>query len=293
MITKLYLCLIFLIFSAFADACKIELPQKLLIIDESADITNAFSHQECSQNQLREAASIIKSVDGKISNSQLTEILLSKNINAELSPDLMEIQHFKNLMRRQIPLPSGLSIKSSSSQDTNNFIALSGVDLIDIQCTPCLFGKNQLMNLTITESNGVKRKFNVKTDFAKMVKAYKLKSSQHAFSKVNPDDLEAVFVEAVPFTEFIDDLSLMKFYKFNKPVSAGDLIRRSDLTAENLVRAGNKTEVIIENELIRLKTSAIARNSGSFGDWVEVFHPQKNKKYNGKVIDLNKVLVEL
>jgi len=76
-------------------------------------------------------------------------------------------------------------------------------------------------------------------------------------------------------------------------MKAGDLLRQSDLNALSLVRAGVKTEVIIENELVKLKTSGISRSNGSLGEFVEVFHPQKNKKYLGKVIDINKVLVEL
>ena len=86
---------------------------------------------------------------------------------------------------------------------------------------------------------------------------------------------------------------MLKFYKLNKPLRPGELLRQSDLNPINLVKAGSKTEVIIENELIKLKTYGISRNNGGVGEFVEVFHPQKNKKYQGKVIDLNKVLVEL
>jgi hypothetical protein len=293
MITKLYLCLIFLIFSAFSDACDVNLPNKLLIIEESSDLVSATIQKDCSAHEIKEIVNTVKSVEGKISSTQLSEILKSKNIKAKISPNLIEIQHLSHIIRKQIQLPSGISIKSSRAEESENFFSLSQGDLIDVQCSPCLFGERQPLNLTITEGNGSKKTIRIIAEFVKKVRAYKLRSSQHAFSKIDTSELEEVLVEAVPFTEFIDDLNVMKFYKFNKPVQAGELIRLSDLTAENLVRAGSKTEVVIENELIRLKTSAISRSNGTFGELVEVFHPQKNKKYNGKVIDLNKVLVEL
>jgi flagella basal body P-ring formation protein FlgA len=97
----------------------------------------------------------------------------------------------------------------------------------------------------------------------------------------------------VPYTDLVTDAETLRFFKSNKPLRAGELLRASDLNAQNLVRAGMRTEVILENEMVRIKTSGISRSSGGFGETVEVFHQQKNKKYQGKVIDNNKVLVEL
>jgi flagella basal body P-ring formation protein FlgA len=94
-------------------------------------------------------------------------------------------------------------------------------------------------------------------------------------------------------TDLITDLETLKFFKTNKPLRTGDIIKRSDLNAINLVKAGLKTDVVLENQMIRIKTQGISRGNGAIGDIVEVFHPQKNKKYQGKVIDINKVLVEL
>ena len=85
----------------------------------------------------------------------------------------------------------------------------------------------------------------------------------------------------------------LKFYKTNKPLRTGEILKLSDLNAINLVRAGLKTDVVLENQMVRIKTQGICRSNGTIGELVEVYHAQKNKKYLGRVVDINKVLVEL
>jgi flagella basal body P-ring formation protein FlgA len=91
----------------------------------------------------------------------------------------------------------------------------------------------------------------------------------------------------------ISDIETLAFYKTNKPLKAGEILKTADLNAINLVKAGLKTEVVLENQMIRIKTQGISRSNGTIGELVEVYHPQKNKKYQGRVVDINKVLVEL
>jgi flagella basal body P-ring formation protein FlgA len=85
----------------------------------------------------------------------------------------------------------------------------------------------------------------------------------------------------------------LKFFKTNKPIKPGEILKKSDLNGSLLVKAGSNTEVIIENQLLKLKTTGISRNSGIYGDQVEVLNIQKNKKYVGKIIDINKIQVEI
>ena len=127
-----------------------------------------------------------------------------------------------------------------------------------------------------------------------MVKAFRVTQPLPSFSDIKDKNVvKEEYVEAIPHTDLITDFESLKFFKTNKPLRTGELIKRSDLNAVNLVKAGLKTEVILENSAIRIKTDGISRNSGSIGEMVEVYHAQKNKKYLGKVIDVNKVLVEL
>jgi flagella basal body P-ring formation protein FlgA len=126
-----------------------------------------------------------------------------------------------------------------------------------------------------------------------MVRAYRVISFHPAFSQITETSLKEEYIESIPHTDLVTNLETLKFFKINKPLNTGDFLRQSDLNALSLVKAGVKTEVIIENELLKLKTSGISRSNGILGEFVEVYHPEKKKKYYGKVIDINKVHVDL
>jgi flagella basal body P-ring formation protein FlgA len=178
--------------------------------------------------------------------------------------------------------------------NTSGILALNAGDSVEVNCHSCLYGMQQPLTIQILEFDGSRKSFFATADFKKMVKAYRLLSALPSFSSLdNQALLKEEFIESIPHTDLITDLETLKFYKTNKPLRTGDIIKRSDLNAINLVRAGLKTDVVLENQMIRIKTQGISRSNGAIGETVEVFHQQKNKKYQGRVIDINKVLVEL
>lgn len=293
MMNKLLLSAFFVLFSGLTLACEVHLPQNLVILGETSDFSQAINHTGCSEEAIKEVNQTIASVEGKMTAFQFSEMLKAKNHDVQIHPLFLQVQHLKHLIREQLLVPPGVQMKSSEAINGVNYITLAPGDKIDVQCTGCLFGSQQTINLNILGFDGVNKSLTVRADFKKMVKAYRILSFHPAFSEVAVTSLQEEYIESIPHTDLLTNLEHLKFYKLNKPVRAGELLKFSDLNAVDLVKAGLRTEVIIENELVRLKTSGISRNNGSLGQFVEVFHPQKNKKYQGKVVDINKVLVEL
>jgi flagella basal body P-ring formation protein FlgA len=187
-----------------------------------------------------------------------------------------------------------MQVKATHLTNQTGFLALAAGDNLELSCGSCLFGSLQPLNVIVHGFDGSKRTLYATADFKKMVKAFRLVSPLASFSSLDDTTLlKEEYTESIPHTDLITDREILKFYKTNKPLMAGELLKRSDLNAINLVRAGLKTDVVLENQMIRIKTQGISRGNGTFGELVEVYHPQKNKKYQGKVVDINKVLVEL
>lgn len=293
MMIKIFTILFILTACICSFACEVHLPNNILILGESADLLKGSTYTNCKEDALLEINTTLTSVEGKISSFQLSDILKDKGHVAIIQPHLIEVHHIKNLVKEQLLLPSGVQLKASEAVNSLDFLALSSGDKVEVECSACLYGSQQLLNVHIHGFDGTKKTVTVRADFKKMVKAYRFIGFHPAFSEVSRESLKEEFVESIPHTDLVTELATLKFYKLNKPIRAGELLRRSDLNALNLVKAGLKTEVIIENELVRVKTSGISRSNGTLGQIVEVFHPQKNKKYQGKVIDINKVLVDL
>jgi len=283
----------FITLSFSSWACEISLPQNLVIFSQDAQINDAFLQENCSPETVSEVTHILKSVEGRMTSFQLNELLRAKNLAAKVSPDIFRVQQLPHLVREQISLPVGYQLRQVEAFNGKDFLSLNAGERVSVKCSNCAFiGKDPLI-LEVQNPNGEMAKHTVMAQFKKLVKAYRVKNTQGAFMEVSPSSLAEEYVESIPQTDLISDLSVLRFYKCNKPLRAGELLKKADLHPVNLVRAGVSTEVIIENELVKIKTNGISRANGSIGDFVEVFQPGKNKKYYGKVIDLNKVHVDL
>lgn len=293
MINKFLIIFVFIIFSAFADACEVYLPSHLMILGQTLSFEPSIKHSDCSQKALQDIDLTLNSVEGKITSFQFSEILKTKNHEVTVSPSLIQVQHLNHLVREQIIMPVGVHLRSSEAVNSPNYLLLAPGDRVEIKCTECLFSQQQSMNVNIIGFDGSNKTIIVKADFKKMVRAYRVLGFHPAFSEITASSLSEEFVESIPHTDLLTNLDTLHFFKLNKSIRSGELLRLSDMNALNLVKAGLKTEVIIENEHVKLKTTGISRSNGILGEFVEIFHPQKNKKYQGKVIDINKVLVEL
>ncbi len=293
MITKFLIVLFFIMCSAFADACEVYLPGHIVLLGQTLSFKQSIKQTECSAEAMQEISNTLNSVEGKITSFQFSEILKSKNHQVLVQPALIQVQHLNHLVREQILMPAGIQMRSSEAINAQNYLVLSPGDRVQVKCLGCLFGTQQTLNVKVEGFDGTDKTLTVKADFKKMVKAFRVIGFHPAFSSITTTSLKEEFVESIPHTDLLTNLDTLRFYKLNKPIRSGELLRQSDLNALNLVRAGTKTEVIIENEHVRLQTVGISRSNGILGELVEVFHPQKNKKYLGKVVDLNKVSVEL
>jgi Chaperone for flagella basal body P-ring formation len=284
--------LLFLNFNSFA--CELSFPHQLVILSQDLAAT-AFSQRGCDPAVTTEAARLLAALEGRVNANHLVEALSQKGFtNVSIGPQTFIVTQLRTLVREQVSLPPGVQVKNTRGLNSSGMIALAPGDRVEVECLNCLFGTQQPMNVNHIGFDGVNRAYMVSVDFKRMVRAFRVVQPITSFSEVSPTDhLREVFVETVPHTELVIDLDKLRFYKTNKPLKAGELLRMADLGGINLVKAGLKTEVILENSLVRIKTHGISRMNGTIGDVVEVFHPQKNKKYQGKVVDINKVLVEL
>jgi len=277
-----------------AIACEVTMPHQMVVFSEDQSGQSIFQSKNCDSATLRDLHQIILATEGRMAAYQIQEMMSSKGHQLNVQPQSVMVQNLRSLIREQVLLPPGVHVKSTRGQNTPGILGLPAGDRLEVQCTSCLFGTQQPINVTVHGFDGSRQTIWASADFKKMVKAYRLVGPLSSFSTLSEtSSLREEYVEEIPHTDLITDPSTLKFYVTNKPLRAGDLLRRSDLNAVNLVRAGLKTEVVLENQLVRIKTQGISRSNGSIGEFVEVFHPQKNKKYQGKVIDINKVLVEL
>jgi flagella basal body P-ring formation protein FlgA len=282
-----------LILSSVVLACEITLPHRLVVVGQTGNCGSSVKFKDCADEAVRALSEVLTSLEGKVSSQRLVQIMSARGHEVSLMPASLQIHQLSTLMRDELPLPQGVHVKKVSAINTADLIALAPDDKVNIRCSQCLYGSQQVINILIDGFDGSQKEITASADFRKMVRAFRVNSSLASFSAITENDLREEYTDSVPYTDLLTDTDALRFYKTNKFIKGGELLRFADLNAVNLVKAGLKTEVILENALVKIKTQGISRSNGAIGDLVEVYHPQKNKKYQGKVIDSNKVLVEL
>lgn len=285
-----------ILFSFSTLACHIELPERILIIENNNNDLSYQKDSDCSLNEKEKLHQLLMSTDGKITALQMMRMIqMQSDVAISVSPHLIQIDHLNHIARTQMTMPQSIFIKEiRPAIGMRSLYPLKNGDEISVSCQDCLYGLNQRLVMTHTPFIGERTQHLLTINFGKLTKAYRLTQPIQGFADLKSSTLyQEDYIETIPHTELVQDASTLKFFKTNKPLRAGDYLRKADLVPINLVRAGDQTELIFENQGLVIKTGGIARNNGGHGDAVEVYVPGKNKKYLGKVIDDHKVVVEL
>lgn len=285
-------------------ACEIHFPEGILILSKGGPY--AIESKNCTHETIQLVNHLIESTEGVISSQQLSmlyqnERILKKRVTLfnqqsenqlTIYPSNIKVLHFKTLLREQALFDQ--SIKISSPQRLNSdqkFLPFTSNSSLTLSCNDCL----QRKSLTIKVKNDYQldKEYSIKIHIKKLKRAYTLKNNIKAFSIISPEILEEVFLEEIPYTQVFEDLSVIHFFKTNKPLPKGSILKFSDLNGITLVKAGSKTQILMENNLLKIKTHGQARSHGSYGDYIEVKHLKNKKKYLARIIDHNKVFIDL
>lgn len=249
----------------------------------------ALKLKNCSEEEVENIRATLNNLDGNISAFQLNHLL---NItDFRLNQERLIIKSLNKIGKEQLGLKDNIHV--TAGENTPSLIEFNSSDSLSVFCTGCLYGDNQNLQLSIKSLLGKSVNQNLKVDFKTYFNAYRLLSNTPAFSVISKDNIEVVQIEKIPHTELLTDLNQLRFFQTNKPLKAGEVLKMSNLSATRIIQAGVKSEVVLENQFIKIKTHGIPRSAGTIGQMIEVYHPEKKKKYLGKVIDINKVHVQL
>ncbi len=245
--------------------------------------------KNCTEDQVETIRATLSNLEGNISSFQLKHLVNIPEFN--LNQERLIIKSLNKISKDQLALKDNIHV--TAAKGTPSLVEFNSNDSLSVFCNSCLYGANQDLLINIKSVLGMVNKNNIKVDFKTYFKAYRLLSNTAAFSTISQDNIEVIHTEKIPHTELVSNVDELRFFQTNKPLKAGEILKMSDLSPLRIIKAGVKSEVILENQFIKIKTHGIPRSAGSIGQMIEVYHPEKNKKYFGKVIDINKVHVQL
>lgn len=242
-------------------------------------------------------ASLLSTTEGTALASHLVAELRNDFplVNIEIEPSKISMHNLSEYLKTNISDKTNLYFTDLKLSTSKKLITLKEGELLEFFCDNCLsYGdKNIKFNILNTiEATRVSNWLSSKV----AAKISSLKASRNIGMQTNKFVLDDFVQEDMLTTEpnkFITNFEDIKFYKPNKALIKGMPITTTDVTPIQLVKYGTPVKIILKNQNISIIKNAIPHRSGSFGETVELKNPQNNKLISGKIVDFNKVLIEL
>lgn len=281
--------LVFILFSLLildTNACEIKLAPHIIKLNKVLS-DEVISTSNCNLKTNKKLLELINNSNGTI-NTQRINSLLGSDENISLSPNKITITPIRELLDQKFGSES-LVVKNVTTMHKTGFLAMTAKPNTNFICKTCIKAGTHNVRAEIGPE-----KIWININLYKRVLAYKsLNTIGHMTPILTPKD----FIKSVFLTQshssYFTDIKNIHFYKATRNISAGELLKANDLLPKNLINRGQKVQIIVKNKTINLNSVGKAMRSGKFGDFIEIQNPKSKKTTLAKVIDFNKVLVEL
>lgn len=84
--------------------------------------------------------------------------------------------------------------------------------------------------------------------------------------------------------DLMEDINAMKGKTLRRTLLAGQPVRKSYVSREYIIEAGDRVKLIIEKQGIQVQLVGEAREPGAKGDKIRIYSEETRKKYKGEVI---------
>ena len=284
-----FLYLFFFTSLVFANTCKVKLPNSLIY--SSADSLKAFlqksSQKFCNTDNIDSLTSLLMEFQGTIPFQVINNRATNIQVHSQRSNDIaIQIHQLGQFLTDQLELDKNLRV-ARPEFSTKSF--LSGSNYSIKTCQGCKEpGDFQAL---LTSSDGDKEW--IKFSIEQKITALKVTQSIPTQSSISSQFLEAVEIFTKEPSKYISSMKNISFFHTVRNLGTGTILENSFVHPKKLVRFNQPTQVHLEGSGITLRTTAIARGSGGYGDIIELENTQSKKRFMGKIIDQNIVRVEL
>lgn len=286
MIKKLTLTTLF-VMNAYSQ-CNIESFQHIIKFNKVLD-NSVIKSSDCSDRAKAKFISFISDVEGQIPAKHLENIFLSEHqLEVRFTPKTMNIHNSGEFIKEQLNLNNTL-VKDVRSLYGNASYNTESIETLRVTCSQCNSpGEKNLKLITSKKQIWLSANFLIKRN------ALILNSDITPFQ----GSLSKAIVSEKPVLDLgndqlFNDYENIRFYKVNKSLLKGNILKQFDLVPKTLVKFNQNVEVIVKGSKVALKSRAISRESGRYGQLINLYNPKTKKVIKAKVIDFNKVMVEL
>lgn len=268
--------------------CKIESFQHIVKFNKILD-NSVIKTSNCSNKITSKFINFISDVEGEIPAKHLENIFLSEyQSKVQFSPKKISVYSAGEFINQELKLDNTI-VKDVRSLYGNASYNTDHIKSVRLSCNQCNTpGEKNLKLLTSDKQIWLSATFLIKR------KALVLKSDVSPFQGgLTKSNVTEKSILDLGNDQLFSDYENIRFYKVNKNLLKGNVLKQFDLVPKTLVKFNQNVEVIVKGQKVALKSRAISRESGRYGQIINLYNPKTKKIIKAKVIDFNKVMVEL
>ena len=270
-------------------ACSIKSFPNIIKINKVLD-DSIIESSNCDSKTQKTFIDLISGGSGELKSLHLTQILKSEfNKIVEITPALIKVESVKETLARLIQMPSNLALKKTTSLFDKASLNLQNNSRIVATCNTCQSAGSKNIKLKV---DGETIWFSAEILIRRQ--GFVINKSISPYSKKLDKSL---FRQTIIFDtgrdHLFQDIKNIRFYKATRQLEAGKVLKISDLIPMTVITPGQRIKVILKGKNISLNSSALSRQSGKIGQFIEVYNQKSNKKITGLVVDFNTVMVEI
>lgn len=221
--------------------------------------------------------------------------MINTGYKVELTPNKIQVINLKNEFQKQFKLRKGWSFGKLKMLNKKSAIGLGLESSLSLSCELCHTTGEKNISLEVRNPvEGFSKTFWAQgTVYISTIALVPVRAISTSEPQLSPSLFRKQQINVTRPEQFFTNSDQLVFYKLNKPLPEGNGLKFTDLTPINLVSAGIPTKVILKSGGLILNGTGIPSQSGKFGEIIKLRNPKTKRMIIGKVVDFNKVLVDL
>ena len=276
------------------EACTIETYPSIYKSSSFEDISKdqLIKKTDCSKEIQSQFLKSISNIRGSVNSKQLSRII---DPALEITPARVTVESLEDFIKDQLSIPPVKFVRNIKFSRKRSFLPLEAYQSLHVSCDTCEFlgRKNIKFTLNSTDDENFVyywAEIDLQMQSLSLVAKQNLKVTQ---TPLDPDMFETKVIYSHSPEQFFIKKDVLKYYRLNRTIHINEPLQANAITPVHLVRPGVPVSIELNQSGIKLSGKAIPSRAGHLGDIVQLKNLKSKKNILGKVIDFNKVLVEL
>ncbi len=273
-----------ILFPVFGETCHISTYEEIVILSSNSpfNFSPIKNSKNCNSEQLKKIEDLLKLSSGVLKEKYIFQI----DQKMKITPSEIKISNIEDLL----PKEKDETWKRLSSLGKNFPLFFEEKIGGRIDCSHC--NKLGQVNFRYILSSG--KSFWISGEKVKRIVGLRVKKDFiQSMSEFKTDDFSLEIIETAHPEDLFLERDHLNFFQSYRKLQKGDILFTNMLRPSHLVKYGRPVKLILKKGNLKLFSEGTSLQNGAFNEFIKIKNDRNQKIISGKVIDYNKVLVEL